>query len=139
MKRETLTPRQKRFCQARAEGRTLEAAYTEAGYSSRQSKKARTDNAFKLENTEKIQREIQRLQSLADRGAILSREQRAALLSAFALNVDGETGKKDRLRALDILARMHGDYSETLRAEVSASVETDRDSAVSEALARLLE
>lgn len=134
-----LTARQKAFARARADGKTLKESYMDAGYSDRQSDKAITDNAFNLSNTEKVQKEIERLQRQADAGNILSREQRLAMLSEFASDADGCTGKKDRLRALDMLAKMHGDYTETVVNRIDGAIEIDRKQAFNDYIEELTE
>lgn len=135
--KDRLTEKQRRFAAGLAAGKTQADAYTGAGYSDRQARRGIERNAYKLAHTGKILDEIARLQALADEGAILSREQRLALLTSFALNTDGETGRKDRLRALDMIAKMNGDYSETIRADVSAAIEGERSAAVDEMIRRL--
>lgn len=134
-----LTARQKAFARARADGKTLKESYTQAGYSTEGKEKTYTENAFRLSNTEKVREEIERLQRQVDAGNILSREQRLAMLSELASDADGCTGKKDRLRALDMLAKMHGDYSETVVNRIDGAIEIDRKQAFNDYIEDLTE
>ena len=61
------------------------------------------------------------------------------MLSEFASDADGMTGKKDRLRALDMPAKMHGDYSETVVNRVDGAIEIDRKQAFQDYVSDLTE
>ena len=69
----------------------------------------------------KIKARVEELQRQAEAGAILERKARQALLTKFAL--DETVSNSDRLSAIDKLNKMSGDYSETIRQEVSAQVD----------------
>lgn len=116
-----LTKMQKAFARGRAEGKTLVQAYEDAGYGPNTSIQSKSVNACRLGKNIEVQAEIKRLQEQAEQGAILKREQRQALLTEFALNENNDM--PDRLRSLDQLNRMSGDYTDTVRTQVSGKVE----------------
>ena len=115
--RRGLTDKQKKYCRERAMGKGYGEAYLDAGYN-RKPEEAKHE-AYRLEHlvpsSERIQKEIARLQALAEKKALLNREQRQALLTEIALD---DTEKTDnRLRAADMLNRMSGDYTDNIRSE----------------------
>lgn len=135
MKKKPLDARQKKYCRERAAGKTQRAAYRAAGYCPNGSDNTVDVAACKLERDERIRAELARLQRLAENGAVLNRQQRISLLSEMALD---ETRKDDaRQRAIDMLNRMGGDYTEHTITEVTAAVDLsleEKRSAVLQAL-----
>lgn len=134
-KRRSLTARQEKYCQARAAGKGYREAYTSAGYSAAGTDETITRNAYAMERERPVSTDIlARIKALkedAAAGLLLDREARAAYLARVAMDSDA-VGTKDRLRAVDMLNRMAGDYSETVRTEISGAVEVDRRTAFSE-------
>lgn len=120
-----LSERQKKYCQGRAMGKTRSQAFKDAGYGPNSSRKTLRQNAETLEKrrpiSAEIRAEIQRLKDMAEQDAILDRRQRQALLTEIALNSNNDM--PDRLRSLDQLNRMSGDYTDTVRTEVSGKLE----------------
>lgn len=118
-----LTVRQKAYCRARAEGKSRPDAYEEAGYSSPNREDA-NHNAYNMEVVRpcsvKIQKEIKRLQTQAEEGAILDRKQRQALLTEIVLDKEEKTD--NRLRAADMLNRMSGDYTDKIEQTYSGAL-----------------
>lgn len=117
-----LTKRQKKYAERRAAGDTYAGAYKKAGYKGEG--KTATDNAYNLEHkspasTEILQR-IAAIQERVEQNAILDRQQRQAELTALAL--DPEKCAADRIRALDLLNKMSGDYTERVIYEGNAHV-----------------
>lgn len=114
-----LTLKQKEYARRRAKGQELCEAYKGAGYSNDQNDQTAKKNAWKLENTsasaEAIKAKIEELQRRADVGAVLSRRAKLGLLSDMALDSDRDDA--NRLRALDMLNRMEGDYNDHLTTE----------------------
>ena len=128
MKKKPLDARQRKYCRERIKGKTQAQAYADAGYSKGNSHKTMMENACRLEANDRIKAELERLQRLADAGAVLNREQRIRLLSEMAAD---DTRKDDaRQRAIDMLNKMGGDYSEKqiieAKAEVSLSLDEKR-------------
>lgn len=82
-------------------------AYKKAGY------KVKSDNAAavgaaKLLRKAKVQQRIAELRSEMDSHKIMDAAERRELLTRFAR--DEDTGKTDRLRAMDLLNKMDGVY-----------------------------
>ena len=82
-------------------------AYKKAGY------KAKSDNAAavgaaKLLRKAKVQKRIEELRRELDSHKIMDAAERRELLTQFAR--DEETGKADRLKAMDLLNKMDGVY-----------------------------
>ena len=123
-----LTPKQKKYCRERVKGKNQTEAFDAAGYGPGSSRKTKTEEACRMEKLPKIQAELKRLTALAEAGAVLDRQQRIAILSEMAMDED----RKDdsRQRALDMLNKMGGDYSEKqiieARHEVQLSYEEKR-------------
>lgn len=115
-----LNPKQKRYCRERAAGKNRGEAYVAAGYSDKDA----TASAYRLEHfmkcSEKIRAEIDRLTAAADKGAILDRKARQALLTEMALDTEEKTD--NRLRATDMLNRMSGDYTDRVEQTYSGSL-----------------
>lgn len=123
-KKSRLTARQERYCELRAEGQSRPKAYKGAGYSPEGCRKTAEQNAYNMDTrgakaTEIAQR-IEELRSRAAETAILSRDDRLRLLSELA--TDEDVKPQDRIRATDQIARMCGDYSDSLRITADAGV-----------------
>lgn len=123
-KKSRLTARQERYCELRAEGQSRPKAYKGAGYSPEGCRKTAEQNAYNMDTrgakaTEIAQR-IEELRSRAAETAILSRDDRLRLLSELA--TDEDVKPQDRIRAADQIARMCGDYSDSLRITAEAGV-----------------
>ena len=134
-----LTHKQKAYCKARADGASYADAYIKAYGDGSRKRKTATDNAYNMENkcahSTEIKQKIEDLRRRAEDKSILQRQEREVLLSDIALS-DGEKAQ-DRLRALDILARMHGDYTDRIRIDgsVQASLTyTERLEAIRQAM-----
>lgn len=121
-----LNARQKKYCRLRAEGMPKGKAYKAAGFSSPEAAMGTARNkAARLEHeyacSAEVRAEIERLRQQAEEGAILKRAERQALLTKIALNPDNDM--PDRLRSLDQLNRMSGDYTDTVRTQVSGKID----------------
>lgn len=120
-----LDPRRKKYCRERIKGKTQSEAYYAAGYSKRNSKKTAMEAACKLERLPEIKAEMERLSRQVEAGAILSREQRLAILSDMAVD---ESRKDDsRQRAIDMLNRMQGDYTDRTVTEIKGGLDLSLD------------
>lgn len=116
-----LTTKQKRYCAARAAGKGYKEAYAAAGYSTNSNDHVITTNAYNMEtNNNDILMKIKELQARADSGGILQRRERMQLLTDIAMNTSVKD--TDRLRALDILARMNSDYTDKITVSGSADI-----------------
>lgn len=119
-KKKPLTERQKKFCREKVKGKKLADAYYDAGYSRGSSRQVAKIAACNLQRDERIQAELQRLTRLAEKGMTLDRQQRITLLTEMAT----DDNRKDdaRQRAIDMLNRMNGDYTDKTITEVKGSV-----------------
>lgn len=119
-----LTVKQKAYCRARAAGKSRPDAYLEAGYTSSTGREDANHNAYCMEVVRpcstKIQKEIARLQAQAEKGAIIDRKQRQALLTEIVLDKGEKTD--NRLRAADMLNRMSGDYTDRMEQVYSGAL-----------------
>lgn len=119
-----LTQMQERYCQERANGADYATAWGNAGYSTKCKRSNQRSDAYHMEVTKPsaplIQARIKELQAAAEEGAILDRQARQAFLTGIALDENEKTD--NRLRAADMLNRMSGDYTDTVRSVVSGGV-----------------
>ena len=98
---------QEKFCIEFVRCGNATEAYKRAGYKARSDKVAGTAAARLLGNVG-IQRRIVELQCAMDSYKIMDAAERRELLTRFAR--DEDTGKTDRLRAMDLLNKMDGVY-----------------------------
>lgn len=131
-----LTARHDEYCRRRADGESYSAAYKGAGFSPDGTTTTARENAFAMENksglSTDILRRIQYYRDAAERGAILDRAQRQALLSELATS---ETVRpSDRVHAVDVLCKMSGDYTAGADIRVTVVSEAERRAAWNEAL-----
>ena len=119
-----MTDKQRKYAELRAAGADRPTAYTGAGYSSAGTRKTLRQNAEILEKrsaaSPEILARIKELQDAAAAGAILERDARTALLSRIALDENETT--RDRMRALDQLNRMYGDYTDRVQTTVTGGL-----------------
>ena len=99
-------------------------AWEAAGYSTKYSRDHMNSNAYHMEvasyRAKEIQAEIERLRKQAEGGAVLDRKQRQALLTEIALNAEEKSD--NRLRAMDMLNRMSGDYTDKIEQTYSGAL-----------------
>ena len=98
---------QEKFCIEFVRCGNATEAYKRAGYKARSDKVAGTAAARLLGNVG-IQRRIVELRREMDSHKIMDAAERRELLTQFAR--DEETGKADRLKAMDLLNKMDGVY-----------------------------
>lgn len=110
-----LTEKQRRFVEAyvgKAEGNATEAARL-AGYSGDDA--TLSVAGAKLVRNGKVADAIEDARKPRTRRAILTREQRQELLTEFANDEDVE--KRDRIKAIEVLGKMQGDFIERREVE----------------------
>lgn len=118
-----LTEKQRRYAENRAAGMSQPKAYKSAGYSSKQSDASARVNACRLEaNTEAIQEHMNYLKEIAETKALETIEERKAALYDLYHN---STNEKIKIKALDLLNRMNGDYID--KKEITANVGITRE------------
>lgn len=119
-----LNARQEKYCEGRAAGLSRSKAYKAAGYSPNGSTVTAEQSAHRLDTesaaASMVRLRIEELRSRAAEHAILSRDDRLRLLSELA--TDDAVKPQDRIRAADQIARMCGDYSDSLRITADAGV-----------------
>lgn len=116
--KDKLSPRQKRFAEYYAQsGNTVQSAI-KAGYSE---KYANADACKILENP-RVTDYIKELTAKAQRDRIITAIERQAILSDIAKSKQEET--PDRIRAIDTLNKMTGEYLSKI--EVSGSLKTEQ-------------
>lgn len=133
-----LTPKQRRFVEAycgEAKGNGLQAARL-AGYRGND----KTLQVVAHNNIRKhiVAVEIEKLSKKETARAIISREEVMALLADIATNTENETAR-DRVKAMDVLNKMRGEYIQRHEVSVRNMTEKDRKERVKVLLAQVVE
>ena len=110
-----MTARQKKFSEYYAQCGNAAQSAIQAGYS----EKYAGQNADKLLKNTNITEYIKQLTAKAQTDRIMTAVERQALLSDMAK--DGENAPTDRIRAIDTLNKMTGEYTTKIQAEVKTS------------------
>lgn len=110
-----MNARQKKFAEFYAESGNAEQAAIAAGYSEKYAR----GNAYKLVANSGVVEYIRELVEKAQDERILSAKERRAMLSDIAR---GSPLTQDRLRAIDILNKMTGEYVTKIEGSISADV-----------------
>lgn len=131
---ELKNPRHEKYAQGIASGMRQRPAYRAAFPSSKKWTDATVDKrASELYNTEPILERVRELSAKASNEAIMTAIERKQFLTRLILNDKVLT--KDRLRALDILNRMEGEYTDNLK--VSGDVHNPFEGLTTEELRKL--
>lgn len=110
-----MTERQKKFAEYYAQcGNTVQSAI-QAGYSEKYAKA----DACKILDNPSVADYIRKLTEDAQTARIMTARERQALLSDMAKN--GKNSPADRIRAIDTLNKMTGEYVAKIQAEVKTS------------------
>lgn len=120
-----LTKRQEDMAQGIANGMSNTQAYLNAYPVGNDVAFARSNACLMLKRHPLIMKRVEELRRKAEEDAILDRKARQALLTEFAL--DETVSNSDRLSAIDKLNKMSGDYSETIRQEITAQVDVKEE------------
>lgn len=119
-----LTAKQRAYAERRAAGESYADAYRGAYDDNGGTRKTAATNAENLEKrsaaSPAILERIRELREAAEAGAILKREERQALLTEIA--TDARESSRDRMRAIDQLNRMSGDYTENTRVTMAGGL-----------------
>lgn len=110
-----MTERQKKFAEYYAQCGNAEQSAINAGYSEKYAR----GNAHKLVAISCIAEYIRQLTEDAQTARIMTARERQALLSDIAK--DGKNDLADRIRAVDTLNKMTGEYVAKIQAEVKTS------------------
>lgn len=109
----------------RTKGKSQRQAYRQAYNNSTMSDSAVDVEACRLEATPKVSLYLERLRQRDSNKAIANKDDMSKMLSDFA--VDESVSMGNRLKAIDILAKLSGCYSDGATVNVSQSVITATD------------
>ena len=112
----TVTARQKKFAEYYAQCGNAAQSAIQAGYS----EKYAGQNADKLLKNTNIVEYIKQLTAKAQSDRIMTAVERQALLSDMAK--DGKNAPADRIRAIDTLNKMTGEYTHTQKVSIDGDV-----------------
>jgi phage terminase small subunit len=113
------TPKQEVFVQGIIKGLSQADAYREA-YKNRMSDKTIHEAASRLMADSKIQARIKELREQMDKDTIMSAQKRLEWLTEAIGNKDISVA--DKLRAIDLMNKMQGEYVQKVEAEVTNAV-----------------
>lgn len=133
-----LTPKQEKYIQNIVKGMSQRQAYKDA-YNAKYSDKAIDEKASTLFNSEKVQERYKELIKELDNEAIMTAKERMKWLTDVVKNIEKEdlyitiegemtkVGSKNadlttKLKALDILNKMSGEYITKVEADVNSDV-----------------
>lgn len=137
-----LTPKQEKFVQNLIKGMSQREAYKNSYDADNMADDSIDVNACKLFNDTKIKQRYQELQNRLSDKAIMSAEERMKLLTEIAtgimkekdkvvtskgtiVDVEKESNLSTRMKALDLLNKMSGEYIQKIEASVDGDVHID--------------
>lgn len=127
--------KQEKFVRGLASGLSQRVAYREAFPAAKAWKDATVDvKACQLAKDDKVMIRLQELREKATSSAIMNATQRKEWLTDLIQNNEEET--KDRLKALDILNKMDGEYTE--KVELNGSVNNPFEGLTTEELKKMI-
>jgi len=112
-----LTPKQELFVQGVIKGMTQADAYRSAYNCKKMADKTIHENASRLMADSKVKARVQELRDQIDKCTIMTAQQRLEWLTALINNV--EEGTTDKLKAIDIMNKMEGEYVQKVVADVT--------------------
>jgi len=113
-----LTAKQEKFAQNIVEGMTLVEAYHSAYDTKRMSEKTAYEKASLLAGQDKIRTRVSELRDKLANEKIMSAQKRLEWLTDLIRSE--EASNSDKLKALDIMNKMDGEYVQKIAAEVQA-------------------
>lgn len=111
-----LTPKQEVFARKIVEGMTQADAYRAAFSCNRMTDKTVWEKASRLMADGKVQARVKELRDKINDEAIMSAQKRMEWLTELIKNEDANNS--DKLKALDILNKMDGEYVQKIQADV---------------------
>ncbi len=111
-----LTPKQEVFARKVVEGMTQADAYRSAYSCKRMTDKTIWENASRLMADSKVQARVKELRDKINDEAIMSAQKRLEWLTRVIQDEEESTG--DRLKAIDLMNKMQGEYVQKIAAEV---------------------
>lgn len=114
-----LTPKQEKFAQSIVEGMSQADAYRSAYSTKRMADKTIWENASRLMADSKVKARVQELRDRIATDSIMTAQERLEWLTELIKNT--EEGTTDRLRAIDIMNKMQGEYVQKVEANVNVA------------------
>ena len=111
-----LTPKQEAFCQNIVKGMSQADAYRSAYNASKMTDKSIIEKASDLASNVKIKERVKELRDKVARKSIMSAQERLEWLTRLVLSEDATNS--DRIKALDIMNKMDGEYTQKIKAAV---------------------
>ena len=118
-----LTPKQEKFCQGIVDGKSQVEAYKDAYNTAKMADKTVYETASRLMRDRNISARIEELRGKIEDSMIMSAKERARWLTD-AINQLG-VSMPDKLKALDILNKMTGEYVQKVEASVAQEIEVN--------------
>lgn len=118
-----LTPKQEKFVQGIVDGKTQTDAYKSAYNTAKMSDSSIYQEASRLMGNPQISARINELRQRIEDASIMSAKDRAKWLTETINHVD--VSMPDKLKALDILNKMTGEYVQKVQAGVSQEIEVN--------------
>lgn len=115
-----LTPMQEQFAQNIAKGMNQADAYRSAYPNQRMSDKTLWVKASELANNGKVMVRVKELRDKAATPAVMSAQKRLEWLTETITSEEVSVG--DKLRAIDIMNKMQGEYVQKVEADVKSAV-----------------
>lgn len=114
-----LTPKQEQFVQNMVKGMSQADAYRAAYSSNKMSDKTIHEAASRLANDSKISARLSELRGQLTKETIMSAQRRLEWLTEV---INGEEDINAKLKALDIMNKMQGEYVQKVEANVTSEV-----------------
>ena len=114
-----LTAKQEKFVQNIIEGMSQADAYRNAYDTNRMSDKTVWESASKLLSNHKVAARVQELRDQLANKSIMTAKQRLEFLTQV---INGEEDVNAKLKAIDIMNKMQGEYVQKVEAEVAKEV-----------------
>ena len=115
-----LTAKQEQFAQGIIKGMSQADAYRSAYSTSRMADKTIHENASRLANDSKVKARINELRGKISTENIMTAQNRLEWLTELVGSEEASTG--DKLKAIDIMNKMSGEYVQKVQAEVTNAV-----------------
>lgn len=116
-----LTPKQEAFVQEIIKGKSQADAYRSAYSCKKMSDKTIWENASRLMADSKVAARVQELREKLTKSTIMTAQERLEWLTKLIQNT--EEGTTDRLRAIDLMNKMQGEYVTKVVGNMSAKLE----------------
>lgn len=115
-----LTAKQEKFVQGIIDGMSQADAYRSAYDTSRMSDKTVYEKASRMMSDDKIRARLEELRDKMITPSIMSAQERLEWLTELVINPRSFT--QDKLKAIDIMNKMQGEYVQKVQAEVTNAV-----------------